>query len=93
MRQCKLTSHTATSSRKSNGEANFRAEIGGQNGNGGHEKHATAKSDAKALSQHRLPELFAQTQHHEAKDHAETADEQEKSQVSAIKDGSSAGAD
>ena len=75
----KYTSHTATSSCKPNGETNLRAEIGRQDGNGRHEKHATTKSDTEALSQHRLPELLAETKHHEAKDHAKTANEQEES--------------
>ena len=93
MRQCKLTSHTATSSCEPNSQADFRAEVGGQDGNGRNEKHASAKSDAEALSEHRLPELLAETQHHEAEDHTEATDQQEQSQVAAIKDRSSASAD
>ena len=93
MRQRILTSHTATSSCKPNSETDLRAEVGGQNSHGGHEQHAAAQSDAEALSQHRLPELLAKTQHHEAEDHTEATDQQEQSQVAAIKDRSSASAD
>lgn len=93
MRQGKLTSHTATSSCEPNGETDLRAEIGGQDSDRGDEEHSTAKSDAEALSQHRLPELLAKTQHHEAEDHTEAANQQEQPQVASIKDRSSAGAD
>ena len=93
MSQGKLTSHTATSSCEPNGKTDFRAEIGWKNGDRGDEEHSTAKSDAEALSQHRLPELLAKTQHHEAEDHTEATDQQEQSQVAAIKDRSSASAD
>ena len=93
MRRNQLTSHTATSSCEPNGETDLRAEIGGQDSDRGDEEHSTAKSDAEALSQHRLPELLAKTQHHEAEDHTEATDQQEQSQVAAIKDRSSASAD
>lgn len=93
MRQGKLTSHTATSSCEPDGETDLRAEIGGQDSDRRDEKHPAAESDAEALSEHRLPELLAKTQHHEAEDHTEATDQQEQSQVAAIKDRSSAGAD
>jgi len=79
MWKCKLTSHTATSSCKTDGQTNLRAEISRQNRDRGHEKHAATESDAEALSQHRLPELLAKTKHHETEYHTKTADEQKKS--------------
>jgi hypothetical protein len=89
----RLTSHTTSSSREPNGQSNLGAEVGRQNRYRGDEQHAAAEANAEALSQHSLPELCAETQHHEAKDHTEAADEQEQSQVTAVKDGSGAGAD
>jgi hypothetical protein len=40
-----------------------------------------------------LPELGAETQHHEAEDDAEAADEQEETEVASVEDGACAGAD
>jgi hypothetical protein len=40
-----------------------------------------------------LPELGAETQHHEAEDDAEAADEEQEAQVAGIEDGACAGAD
>jgi hypothetical protein len=40
-----------------------------------------------------LPEFGAETQHHEAEDDAEAADEQQEAEVASVEDGACAGAD
>ena len=49
--------------------------------------------DDETLGQQRLPEFGAETEHHEAEDDAEAADEQEEAEMSSVKNGTRASAD
>ena len=88
-----LTSHTTPTRRQPNRQPDLRAKVRRQYRHRRHEQHAAAEPDDETLGQQRLPEFGAETEHHEAEDDAEAADEQEEAEMSSVKNGTRASAD
>lgn len=88
----RLTSHATASSCKANSQTEAGVEIGRHDGDGGHEKHSASETDAETLREECLPELLAETQHHEAEDHTKASHEEKEAKVAAVEDGACGGA-